>query len=93
MKNLLIEKTEQEISELSTARRALWYAAHGHWDQAHQLVQDDPSTDCAWVHAYLHRVEGDIGNAHYWYRRAGQKPATDLSLEHELEELIEALGR
>jgi hypothetical protein len=92
MTRSFIEKAEQDITGESVALRGLWYAANGRWDTAHQLVQDDPSSDCAWVHAYLHRVEGDIGNAHYWYRQAGKKPATDLSLEQELEEMIAALS-
>ena len=50
---------------------ALWWAAKGNWDEAHKIVQDEETADAAWVHAYLHRVEGDLGNAGYWYRRAG----------------------
>ena len=61
---------------------ALWWAAKGNWDQAHKIVQDEASTDAAWVHAYLHRVEGDLGNAGYWYRRAG-RPVPACSLEAE----------
>jgi hypothetical protein len=56
---------------------ALWWAAKGKWDEAHHLVQDESTASAAWVHAYLHRVEGDLGNAGYWYRRAGQPVATD----------------
>jgi len=55
---------------------ALWWAANGDWDQAHKLVQDEASADAAWVHAYLHRIEGDLGNANYWYRRAAKPIAT-----------------
>jgi hypothetical protein len=55
---------------------ALWWAARGQWDEAHKLVQDEAGTDSAWVHAYLHRVEGDLGNAGYWYRRAARPVAT-----------------
>ena len=51
---------------------ALWWAAKGEWDKAHEIVQDEDDADAAWVHAYLHRVEGDLGNAGYWYRRAGK---------------------
>ena len=54
---------------------ALWWAAKGDWDQAHKIVQDEAGPDAAWVHAYLHRVEGDIGNAGYWYRQALRPPA------------------
>ena len=57
--------------------RALWHAARGEWEAAHAIVQareGDPPHD--WVHAHLHRVEGDLGNAGYWYRRAGKPVAT-----------------
>jgi hypothetical protein len=93
MNHSLIEKSESDIAGLSLPLRALWHAAHDHWDQAHQLVQDDSSSDCAWVHAYLHRVECDISNAHYWYRQAGKTPATGISLEQELSELIAAMSK
>jgi len=69
---------------------ALWWAAKGDWDQAHKLVQDEPTPDAAWVHAYLHRVEGDLGNAGYWYRRAG-RPAADDAVEAEWERIAAAL--
>jgi hypothetical protein len=69
---------------------ALWWAAKGNWDQAHKIVQDEDDADAAWVHAYLHRVEGDLGNAGYWYRQAGQPAAKD-SLESEWERITSAL--
>ena len=69
---------------------ALWWAAKGGWNEAHKLVQDEDTADAAWVHAYLHRVEGDLGNAGYWYRRAG-KPAAVGSLETEWEAIASAL--
>jgi len=69
---------------------ALWWAAKGEWNQAHSIVQEEDSTDAAWVHAYLHRVEGDLGNASYWYRKAGQPVAKD-SLEAEWERIASAL--
>jgi len=53
----------------------LWWAAKGDWDRAHKVVQDDESREAAWVHAYLHRVEGDLPNAGYWYRTAGEPVA------------------
>jgi hypothetical protein len=68
----------------------LWWAAKGDWDKAHTIVQDDPSRQAAWVHAYLHRVEGDLGNAGYWYRQAGQPAAKD-TLETEWERIASAL--
>src|ERR1700733_15232389 len=68
----------------------LWWAAKGNWDQAHRIVQDESSADAAWVHAYLHRVEGDLGNAGYWYRQARRPAATD-SLESEWQRIVVAL--
>jgi hypothetical protein len=69
---------------------ALWWAAKGDWDAAHKIVQDEDTSDAAWVHAYLHRVEGDLGNAGYWYRQAG-KPAAKDSLESEWDRIVTAL--
>jgi hypothetical protein len=62
---------------LSPPLAALWWAAKGRWDEAHKIVQDEDDKDSAWVHAYLHRVEGDLGNAGYWYRQAGKPSASD----------------
>ena len=76
--------------DLDAPLAGLWWAAKGSWDQAHKIVQDESSADAAWVHAYLHRVEGDLGNAGYWYRRAG-KPVTSGSLETEWERMLSAL--
>ena len=69
---------------------ALWWAAKGQWDQAHKIVMNEETASAAWVHAYLHRVEGDLGNAGYWYRQAGQPAAKD-SLETEWERIASAL--
>ena len=69
---------------------ALWWAAKGNWDQAHKIVQDEDDANSAWVHAYLHRVEGDLGNAGYWYRRAG-KPVAKDPLQDEWERIVSAL--
>ena len=69
---------------------ALWWAAKGNWDEAHRIVQDEPTADAAWVHAYLHRVEGDLSNASYWYRRARQ-PVAAGPLETEWERITSAL--
>lgn len=72
------------------ALRALSLAAAGDWDGAHRIVQDDPSQEAAWVHAHLHRVEGDLANAGYWYRRAG-KPAAAGDLTDERRTIEETL--
>jgi hypothetical protein len=79
-------------ADLAPPLAALWWAAKGDWDKAHKLVQAEDSTDAAWVHAYLHRVEGDLSNAGYWYRRAGQAVAKD-GLDAEWERLVSALGK
>jgi hypothetical protein len=76
--------------ELEAPLAALWWAAKGEWDQAHRIVQDEETADSAWVHAYLHRVEGDLGNAGYWYRRAS-KPVATGPLETEWDGIVSAL--
>jgi len=64
---------------------ALWWARKGDWDKAHRLVMDETSHAAAWVHAWLHRVEGDIDNARYWYRQARRHPAYgDFDTEWEM---------
>jgi hypothetical protein len=69
---------------------ALWWAGKGDWNKAHGIVQDETGADAAWVHAYLHRVEGDLGNAGYWYRLA-HKPVASTPLEAEWEEIVSEL--
>ena len=71
---------------------ALWHDGHGDWDKAHEVAQDVPDPDGAWVHAYLHRKEGDASNAAYWYRRAG-KPVARESLADEWEAIVTAFLR
>jgi hypothetical protein len=70
---------------------ALWYERQGNWEKAHDLVQDADSGRGAWVHAYLHRKEGDLWNADYWYRRAGRK-RPDASLEDEWLHIMKVLA-
>ena len=70
---------------------ALWWERRGDWQRAHAAVaQDEDGRAAAWVHAYLHRREGDLGNAGYWYRRAGRPMAT-VSLDAEWDEIATAL--
>ena len=69
-------KKPKPLAGLSAALTALWWAGNDDWDKAHKIVMNEDSADCAWVHAYLHRVEGDLGNAGYWYRQARRKPAS-----------------
>jgi hypothetical protein len=75
---------------MSGALIALLWDAQGNWQGAHEAAQADDRAPCAWVHAYLHRKEGDAGNAAYWYRRAG-KPLPRVSLDAEWEQIAAAL--
>jgi hypothetical protein len=72
------------------ALAGLWWDAKGDWKRAHEAAQEDEGPAGAWVHAYLHRKEGDASNAGYWYRRAGKMPATS-SHEREWLEITESL--
>lgn len=71
---------------------ALWHDARGDWQKAHSVVQEIEGPEAAWVHAYLHRKEGEEVNAAYWYRRALQ-PIARNSLESEWEGIVLALLR
>lgn len=76
---------------LPPALVALWWDGRGDWRAAHAAVQaHEGEADCDWVHAYLHRKEGDLANARYWYRRAGHGPATG-ALDSEWETIATAL--
>jgi hypothetical protein len=77
-------------SDLSPPLAALWWAQKGDWEKAHTIVMNDDSVEAAWVHAYLHRVEGDLPNAGYWYRTAG-KPVEKGSLDSEWNTIVAAL--
>ena len=69
---------------------ALWHDGRGDWDTAHRMAQDVDTPDGAWIHAYLHRKEGDASNAAYWYRRASQ-PVAAGPLDAEWEAIAAAL--
>ncbi len=65
--------------------KAMWYETKGDWDKAHKIVQDIEGKNASWIHAYLHRKEGDLSNASYWYSRAGKTtPSMKLNEEWEL---------
>jgi hypothetical protein len=74
--------------QLSTILKSLWYDAKGDWKRAHDFVDQLPGSDAAWVHAYLHRREGDIWNADYWYALA-KKTRPSYSLEEEWANLVD----
>ena len=76
--------------DVSVYLASLWYDGTGDWSKAHNLVDSLEDATACWVHAYLHRKEGDIGNADYWYRKAGRK-RPDVSLETEWETIVKAL--
>ena len=59
-------------AELPLSLLALWYDARGNWDLAHETIQNESDETCAWIHAYLHRKEGDLWNARYWYNKCGR---------------------
>ena len=75
---------------LSVYLEALWYDAKNDWNKAHLTIQDVSDKTASWIHAYLHRKEGDIANADYWYSRAGKK-RPDISLGEEWEHIVKAL--
>ena len=74
-------------SGLSIYLESLWFDAKGEWNKAHKLIDHLEDKDAAWLHAYLHRKEGDISNADYWYRKAG-KTRPSVSLKEEWENLV-----
>ncbi len=77
-------------SGLSLALEALWYAGKGDWNAAHERAQQQEDRDGSWVHAHLHRQEGDAANAAYWYRRA-DRPVATSPLAEEWASIVEAL--
>ncbi len=75
---------------ISPLLEALWWDGKGDWDRGHDVVQEIPSVEGSWIHAYFHRKEGDMGNAAYWYARAG-KSMPGGSLEAEWEQIATAM--
>ncbi len=85
-------EAEAPPSGLALPLQALWQEAKGDWKAAHRLAQAADGPEAAWVHAYLHRVEGDSSNAAYWYRRAG-RPVAREAPEEEWKTIIRTLLR
>jgi len=76
-------------ADVTMVLKAMWHQANGAWETAHEIAQGQKSPDGDWVHAFLHRDEGDLSNAGYWYRRA-DKPVASGSIESEWEQLVKA---
>lgn len=79
----------QPDEQLSVQLKSLWYDGKGNWQLAHEQVDHLNDSASCHIHAYLHRKEGDIWNADYWYRRA-KKVRPEISLEAEWEQLVTA---
>jgi hypothetical protein len=80
--------------DMSPALQALWHDAHDDWPRAHALSQEDAGPAGSWVHAYLHRREGDLANARYWYARAGRTaPPKNVTLDAEREAIARELQK
>lgn len=71
--------------------KALWYDLHGDWDTAHRIVQNLYDAHAEWIHAYLHRKEGDLGNAKYWYRRSGRPFPGSMAFDEEVSIILAEL--
>ena len=83
-------KEESPPKGLSEPLQAMWYARKGDWETAHNIAQSISSELGSWIHAYLHRVEGDLSNAGYWYKRAG-KQQFQGSTKAEADEIINSI--
>ena len=77
---------------ISPYLKALWWDGKGNWQKAHDIIEHMEDDTAAWVHAYLHRKEGDRGNARYWYSRAGRS-MPESTLDMEWSEIVEELNR
>jgi len=83
-------QSKQQLRGLPAPLKALWLDGVGDWESAHEAIQEESDIGSALVHAYLHRKEGDLWNADYWYRRAGrQRP--DLTLDEEWEQIVRVM--
>ncbi len=84
------ENDAEPPSGISDELRSLWHAKRGEWDAAHDIAQEIHTTMGSWIHAHLHLVEGDRGNAGYWYGRAGKPPRGPEEIDDEWRELTQA---
>ena len=93
---MTFEQFQQSLSQtsppssISKHLESLWYDGKGDWEQSHNIIQDINDSNASWIHAYLHRKEGDIWNADYWYQRSGKK-RPNISLMEEWEAIVKTL--
>jgi hypothetical protein len=83
-------KEDAPPQSLSEPLQAMWYARKGDWETAHNIAQSIGTELGSWIHAYLHRVEGDLSNADYWYKRVG-KPPHSGSTDAEADDIINSI--
>ena len=90
--NEFIQSIQEESppESLSEPLQAMWHARKGDWETAHNIAQSISTELGSWIHAYLHRAEGDLSNAGYWYKRTG-KPQFQGSTEAEADEIINSI--
>ncbi|MDB4618481.1 hypothetical protein OAG53_02270 [Akkermansiaceae bacterium] len=87
------QQDSEPPADLSLTQQALWLSKAGRWDESHDLTNDLPDPNGAWIHAHLHREEGDLGNASYWYHRAGKMmPKPNVSIAEEWAQIAAALS-
>ena len=84
-----LQKNEPPL-DIENTLEAIWYAKKHNWHKAHQIAQNITTTIGSWIHAYLHRVEGDQFNAEYWYRKANMRPIND-NLNKEADQIIKQI--
>ena len=84
-----IGQESQPPADISGELRALWLSKQGDWHQAHDIVSDIHTAMGSWIHAHLHVLEGDLGNAAYWYSKAGKSPCSSEQADAEWLELVE----
>ena len=89
IRHIAEEKNPEE--DWSGIIKSLWWGKKGNWEKAHLIAQEIATKHGFWVHAYLHRLEGDSGYAAYWYQLAGKSAKTNQSLEEEWNEISQAM--
>ena len=85
-----VEKDSYPASDFSPELSALWYTKKGNWDKAHDIVSEINTSMGSWIHAHLHVIEGDLGNAAYWYHRSQRDPISPNQLDEEWVLLVES---